>query len=77
MPAPVFCQRRLLAAGSVTIRDGALPRWLGLVVAVTLLLARAVWFSASAVKFTSYLLFRVWLIGASLVLVRRAGVEGG
>ena len=70
----------LLAAGVVAIRDGALPRWLGwfgLVVAVALLAARAVWFTASGVKFMPYLLFWVWLIAASIVLIRRARGAGG
>jgi hypothetical protein len=68
----------LLAAGIVSIRDGALPRWLGwfgLAVAVTLLVARSVWFTASGVKFLPYMLFWVWIIGASVALVRRAGKE--
>lgn len=68
----------LLAAGIVSIRDGGLPRWLGwfgLAVAVTLLVARSVWFTASGVKFLPYMLFWVWIIGASVVLVRRAGKE--
>lgn len=70
----------LLAAGVVTIRDGALPRWLGwygLVVAVALLAARAVWFAASGAKFVPYLLFWVWLIAASIFLIRRARGAAG
>jgi len=68
----------LLAAGIVTIRDGALPGWLGwfaLLVAVTLLAARPVWFTASGVKFLPYVLFWVWLIAASISLMRRARVS--
>ena len=66
----------LLAAGVVTIRDDALPRWLGwfgLLVAVALLAVRAVWFTASGAKFLPYALFWVWLIAASISLIRRAG----
>lgn len=64
----------LLAAGVVTIRDGALPRWLGwfgLLVALALLAVRAVWFTASGAKFLPYMLFWVWLIAASISLIRR------
>jgi len=70
----------LLAAGVVAIRDGALPRWLGwfgLLVAVALLAVRAVWFTASGAKFLPYALFWVWLIAASISLIRRAGVANG
>ena len=70
----------LLATGVVAIRDGALPRWLGwygLVVAVALLAARAVWFPASGTKFLPYALFWVWLIAASVALIRRAGAGSG
>jgi hypothetical protein len=65
----------LLATAVIAIRDGALPRWLGwsgLVLAVAFLAARAVWFTASGIKFTPYALFWAWLIAASLVLIRRA-----
>ncbi|HEX6386530.1 MAG TPA: hypothetical protein VF177_17805 [Anaerolineae bacterium] len=65
----------LLATGVVAIRDGALPRWLGwfaLVVAVALLAARAVWFTGSGIKFMPYVLFWVWLIATSIVLIGRA-----
>lgn len=64
----------LLAAGVVTIRDGALPGWLGwfgLLVAVALLAVRTVWFTASGVKFLPYALFWVWLIAASISLIRK------
>lgn len=67
----------LLAAGVVTIRDGALPRWLGwfgLLVAVALLAVRTVWFTASGVKFLPYVFFWVWLIAASISLIRHARV---
>lgn len=63
----------LFAAGIVTIRDGALPRWLGwfgLITALALLAARAVWFTASGIKFLPYTLVWVWLIAASIALMR-------
>jgi hypothetical protein len=65
----------LLATAVVAIRDGALPRWLGwfgLVLAMAFLLARAVWFTASGIKFMPYVLFWFWLIATSIALVRRA-----
>lgn len=64
----------LLAAGVVSIQYGALPRWLGwfsLVVAISLLISRAVW-AASGLAFTGYVLFWVWLLITSVVLIRRA-----
>jgi hypothetical protein len=70
----------LLASGIVALRDGALPRWLGwfsLFLAVALLMVRFVWFSASGVKFLPYMLVWVWLIGTSVVLVRRASHIAG
>lgn len=66
----------LLAAGVVVLRDGGLPRWLGwfgLLLALALLAVRFVWFTASGIKFMPYMLFWVWLIAASIVLIRRAG----
>jgi hypothetical protein len=68
----------LLAASIVTLRDGALSRWLGwfgLLVAVAFLIARPVWFTASGLKFMPYVLFWVWLIAASIVLMRRGRVN--
>ena len=65
----------LLAAGVVAIRDGALPRWLGwfgLLLAGALLAVRTVWFTELGVKFLPYALFWVWLIAASISLIRRA-----
>lgn len=70
----------LLAASAVTLRDGGLPRWLGwlgLAVAVGLLAVRAAWATDAGVKFLPYVLFWVWLIAASVALVRRARRGGG
>jgi hypothetical protein len=70
----------LLAAGVVTIRDGGLPRWLGwmgLILAIAFLAVRSVWFTGPGVKFLPYMLFWVWLIAASVVLIRRAGDAAG
>lgn len=64
----------LLASSVVGLKDQALPRWvnwLGLLTAVGLLIARAFW-SASGVVFMPYVLFWVWLIAASIILIRRA-----
>ncbi len=66
----------LLATGVVTIRTGALPRWLGwsgVVIALGLLVARALWAGPAGIAFTPYVLFWLWLIATSIVLmVRRA-----
>jgi hypothetical protein len=62
----------LLAAGLLVRRTHALPRWLGwlaLGTAPLLLAARAVW--TSPVAFAPYVLFWVWVVGASVVLVLR------
>lgn len=65
----------LLATGVLTVRDGALPRWLGwfaLVLSPALLAARAAWFAGSGAKFLPYGLFWVWLVAASVLLMREA-----
>jgi hypothetical protein len=67
----------LLASSIVGLKDNALPRWLswfGLLTAVGLLAARAFW-AASAMAFLPYVLFWVWLIAASILLMRRMGAE--
>jgi hypothetical protein len=67
----------LLAAGVVAIRTKALPRWIGwggVVTAVGLVVARAFWV-VSGIVFTPYVLYWVWLIATSIVLIRRAGGE--
>jgi len=66
----------LFTAGISIIRDGALPRWLGwfgLVVALLLLVARVFWTVPSNAMFLPYALFWVWLIAASIGLIRRIG----
>ncbi|HEU5103715.1 MAG TPA: hypothetical protein VFU22_32085, partial [Roseiflexaceae bacterium] len=63
-----------LATGVVSIRTGALPRWLGwagILVAGGLLAARAVWASTGLV-FIPFGLCYLWLIATSVVLTRRA-----
>ena len=69
----------LMATAVVAIRDRALPRWLawfGLIVALALLAARTIWFTTSGVKFMPYVLFWVWLMAASVVLIRQARHAG-
>jgi hypothetical protein len=69
----------LLAAGAVVLRTHALPRWLGwlaLGTAPLLLAARAVW--TSQIAFAPYVLFWVWVVAVSVVLLRRgAGTYPG
>jgi len=63
-----------LATGVVSIRTGALPRWLGwsgALIAGGLLAARAVW-ASSALVFIPFGLCYLWLIAISIVLIRRA-----
>lgn len=72
----VFLAGFLLATSIVALRDGALPRWLGwlgLVTGAALLIGRAFWDMPSGVIFIPYMLFYLWLIASSIVLVRRAG----
>jgi hypothetical protein len=67
----------LLTTSVVSLRDGALPRWLGwagLVVAITLLVANAFWAGPSGLVFIPYVLFWLWLIITSIVLIRRVGI---
>ncbi len=64
-----------LATGVVSIRTGALPRWLGwsgVLIAGGLLAARAVW-ASSGLVFVPFGLCYLWLIATSVVLIRRAG----
>jgi hypothetical protein len=63
-----------LASGVVSIRTGALPRWLGwagVAIAVGLLAARAVW-ASSGLVFIPFGMSYLWLIAVSTVLIRRA-----
>jgi hypothetical protein len=65
----------LLATGVVSLHTEALPRWLGwsaLVIAIGLVIARAFWVGSSIV-FAPYVLFWLWLIVTSIVMIRRAG----
>jgi hypothetical protein len=62
-----------LATGVVSIRTRALPRWLGwagVVIAVGLLAARAVW-ASSGLVFLPFGLCYLWLIAISIALIRR------
>lgn len=72
----VFLAAFLFTTGIVILRGGALPGWLGwlgLVTAIALLVARAVWAEPSGAVFIPYVLFWLWLIATSFVLIRRAG----
>jgi hypothetical protein len=63
----------VLAAGLVIRHSNRFPNWLGwssLVLAVGLLLARAVW--TSAIAFAPYLLFWVWMITLGVIWLRRS-----
>ena len=64
----------LLAASILSIRTGALPKWLGwagLVVALGLVIARG-FLDQSWLSF-AYAFFWLWMIATSVVLIRRAG----
>jgi hypothetical protein len=70
----VFLAIFLFTTGIVILRDGALPGWLGwfgLVTAIALLIARAFW-AVSGAAFIPYVLFWLWLIITSIILIRRA-----
>ncbi len=63
-----------LASGVISIRMGALPRWLGwasVLIAGGLLAAQAVW-ASSGLVFVPFGLCYLWLIAISIVLIRRA-----
>jgi hypothetical protein len=66
----------VIAAGLVTVRYGAFPKWLGwsgLVIGIGLVVARIFW--TSTVAFTPYVLFWVWLAAISIVMIRRSRAE--
>lgn len=74
----VFLAVFLFTTGIVILQDRALPGWLGwfgLVTAIALLIARAFWADPSGAVFIPYVLFWLWLIVTSIVLIRRAGKE--
>jgi hypothetical protein len=63
----------VLAAGLIMRHSDRFPRWLGwssIVLAIGLLLARAVW--TSAVAFAPYVLFWVWMISLGVIFLRRS-----
>ena len=65
----------VLATGIVSLRDGALPGWFGwfsLFTSLALLISRAFWTSPAGLAFIGYMLFWLWLIIASILLIRRA-----
>jgi hypothetical protein len=67
----------LLATGIVALRDGAFSKWFGwysLIVSLALLISRAFWAAPGGIAFTGYMLFWIWLIIASVLLIRRAKV---
>lgn len=74
----VFLAAFLFTTGIAILRDGALPSWLGwlgLATAIGLLIARAFWAAPSGAVFLPYVLFWLWLIATSIILIRRAGRE--
>jgi len=70
----VFYASLLLAVGVVALQYGALPRWLGwasIVIGFGLMVGRIFWTSQAA--FTPWVLFWLWLVVVSVILIRRAG----
>jgi len=62
-----------LAAGLGFRRSGTFPAWLtwgSLVLALGLVLARAVW--TTSIAFAPYLLLWVWMITLGVILLRRS-----
>ncbi len=69
----------LLAVGLAALRHGALPRWVGwysLGLAPLLLAARVYWTAPSGLVFAPYVLFWLWLLAVSFILIRRARRPG-
>jgi len=65
----------LLAVGVLNAIDRVFPVWLGwsgVVIGAGLIIARAFW-ATSQLTFVPYLLFWVWMIAISIILMRRAG----
>ena len=69
----VFLAGFLLSAAIVALRHDALPRWLGLLGALALLVGRAFWDLDSGVIFLPYFLAWIWILAASIILIRDAG----
>jgi len=64
----------LLAAGVVSVRTQALPVWLGwagVLIAAGLVVARAFWV-VSGLVFVPYVLYWLWLVVVSIILIRGA-----
>ena len=71
----VFIASLLLAYAAVTLRTGVLPRWtgwVGIMIGVGLLIARAFW-ATSGIAFVPYMMFWLWLFPVSVMLLRKAG----
>jgi len=69
----VMIASMLFAAGILSIRRDALPRWtgwFGLVTAISLLIAAAFWFSSSTLIFIPVTLSWIWLIIVSIILYK-------
>ncbi len=69
----VMTASMLIAAGILSISRNALPKWtgwLGLLIALTLLIAAASWFSSSSLLFIPITLYWLWLIIVSVILFR-------
>ena len=66
----------LIATAVVTFLYQALPKWtgwFGLVIAICLLIATANWFTASDMLFIPVMLWWLWLIIVSVILMRKGG----
>jgi len=71
----VFVSSFLVSAGVVILQSEVLPKWLawfGFVIAVLSLVSRAFWTYPNMIIFMPYTLFWVWLIAASIALVRHS-----
>jgi hypothetical protein len=66
----------VLATGLVVRGSDRFPKWLGwgsILLAIALLLARAVW--TSPIAFAPYVLFWVWMIALGIIFLRRPGAN--
>lgn len=66
----------VLAVGLVVRGSDRFPKWLGwgsILLAIALLLARAVW--TSSIAFAPYVLFWVWMIALGIIFLRRPGAN--